>query len=172
MVSAWYMKFVEGHHGSLDRVGGLPSHLPANYPTFEGTQLQFVAQFQCDDRRLRVGDSFLVQIYRGDPCLSVADPVVVFVPHGAPENSEAVGVPDPDAKPHDVHWELRHDPDNGDSLEDLESKLWGTCYFGGIVPDGYRLFLSLCEMPADFNFGGDELMLAIDETRGVLWIGA
>ena len=33
MIPAWYMKFIPGHHGTLDRMGGLPSHLPPVFPT-------------------------------------------------------------------------------------------------------------------------------------------
>ena len=90
MIPAWYIKFKKGHHGSLDRVGGLPTHVPPEYPVDDGEMLQFVAQFECDAERLPVADTFLLQIYRGDPCSSTADPVAVRVPFGAKENTNLI----------------------------------------------------------------------------------
>lgn len=67
MVPAWYVKWVPGHHGSLDRVGSPPTHLPPEWPTTTSeAPLRFSAQFHCGGQRLRLEDTFLLQIYR-DP---------------------------------------------------------------------------------------------------------
>jgi hypothetical protein len=174
MVPAWYMKFVPGHHGALDRVGGLPTHLPPEWPTSStGKPLRFEVQFHCDGVRLKLENTFLLQIYRDDPCEN-PQPVVVRVPFGTQPNSQQMGTPDPDAAPHDIEWDYREDPNEAgdDSLELVASKLWGTCYFAHALQAGERLLLFLDEKPVGFNFGGDELMLAIDQAGDIHWVGA
>ena len=107
---------------------------------------------------------------RDSPCSSTADPVAVRVPFGAKENTDRIGLADPDAIPYDVEWEYREDPTDSFQLDEIESKLWGTCFFDDIVPDGHRLLLTLSEAPADFNFGGDEFMLSISDSGDIDWV--
>jgi hypothetical protein len=139
----------------------------------DGKPLRFVAQFHCDGVRLKLDDTFLLQVYRDDPCENPV-PVVVRVPQGAELNSRQFGTPDPDAAPHDIEWEYREDPEetSDDSLELAASKLWGVCYFSHALNAGERLLLFLDEKPVGFNFGGDELMLAIDDSGSIHWVGA
>jgi hypothetical protein len=139
----------------------------------EGKPLRFEAQIHCDGVRLKLDNTFLLQVYRDDPCEDPV-PVVVRVPFGAKPNSEQVGTPDPDAAPHDIEWDYREDPDErtADNLELAASKLWGVCYFSQVVNPGERLLLFLDEKPVGFNFGGDELMLAIDESGDIHWVVA
>ena len=75
-------------------------------------------------------------------------------------------------KSFDIEWEYRDDPDSSEQLERVDSKLWGTCFFSGVIGDGERLLLTLDEDPAGFNFGGDELMLAINGVGEIFWVGA
>jgi hypothetical protein len=139
----------------------------------QGKPLRFEAQVHCDGVRLKLDDTFLLQVFREDPCENPV-PVVVRVPFGAKPNSEQLGTRDPDAAPHDIEWEYREDPDESgdDSLDLVASKLWGTCYFPHALNPGERLLLFLDEKPVGFNFGGDELMLAIDDTGDIHWVGA
>jgi hypothetical protein len=76
--------------------------------------------------------------------------------------------------PHDIAWEYRDDPDESDedSQELAASKLWGKCYFDHALESGERLLLFLDEQPAGFNFGGDELILAINRDNEIIWVGA
>jgi hypothetical protein len=161
------MRFIPGHHGALDKVGGLPTHLPATFPTNNaGQPLRFLAQFYCDGVRLRLDGTLCLQVYQdipdGDPI-----PVIVRVPPGAELNSAQLGVPDPAVIPHDIEWEYREDPDDApDWRTDLaSSKLGGVCYFPDAIDPDERLLLFLDERPAGFNFGGDELMLAINHAN-------
>ena len=174
MIPAWYMKFVPGHRGALDRVGGLPTHLPPQWPSSPtGRPLRFEAQFECDGIRLSLPDTFLLQIYRDDPCQN-PDPVVIRVPFDATENTDQIGISDPDAIPHDIEWVYGEDPDDPDpeNTDTAASKLWGVCYFSRVIESGERLLLFLDEDPVGFNFGGDELMLAIDDHNNIFWVGA
>ena len=174
VIPAWYMKFTLGHRGSLDRVGGLPTHLPPAFPrSADGERpLMFIGQFHCHPDRLVLGDTFLLQVYQDVPH-GLPDPVVIRVPRDAPRNTQQLGTPAPGVLPHDIEWEYREDPDESDehNLELAASKLWGRCYFGDLAP-GERLLLFLDEQPAGFNFGGDELMLAITEVNEIVWVGA
>jgi hypothetical protein len=126
--------------------------------------LRFLAQFYCDGIRLRLDDALCLQVYQdepdGDPI-----PVVVRVPLGAELNIAQLGTPNPDVVPHDIEWEYREDPDEAtdEQVELAASKIGGACYFPHALDPGERLLLFLDEDPANFNFGGDELMLAIKE---------
>ena len=169
MIPAWYMKFVTGQHGAFDRVGGLPSHLPPAFPNnYEGQPLRFLAQFYCDGTRLNFPGVLCLQVYQdepdGDPI-----PVPVFVPLGAAPNADLLGVPDPRVVRHDIEWECREDPDEStsDLVELAASKVGGVCYFSHALDPGEHLLLFLDEQPADFNFGGDELMLAVNDAGQV-----
>jgi hypothetical protein len=146
-------------------VGGLPTHLPPDFPTGDADRpLLFLAQFYCDGTRLRLDGALCLQVYQdipdGDPI-----PVIVRVPHGAELNSAGLGIPDPEVVPHDIEWEYREDPDEAPDWKDdlAASKIGGLCYFSHAIDSGERLLLFLDEDPANFNFGGDELMLAINE---------
>src|SRR5262245_13607109 len=131
MIPAWYMRFVPGHHGALDRVGGVPTHLPRDLPTaYEGHPLLFLAQFYCDGVRLNLPGTLCLQLYQdqpdGDPI-----PVPVLVPLDAELNASGQGVPYPGVLLHDIEWEYREDPDESDAdmLELAKSKIGGLCYF-------------------------------------------
>jgi hypothetical protein len=173
MVAAWYMKFRDGHSGCLDRVGGLPTHLPPKWPrSSDGERdLRFLAQVHCDGTRLSLGETFLLQIYQDIPEGDVG-PVVVKLAHDAKQNARNEGQPDPGVKPFDIQWEYREDPDDSEQIERVDSKLWGTCFFSRVIGEGKRLLLTFDEDPACFNFGGDELMLAINGAGEIFWVGA
>src|SRR5687768_5117210 len=109
------MQFLPGHHGALDRVGGLPSHLPPAWPNnYDGQPLRFLAQFYCDGTRLNLPGVLCLQVYQDHP-EGTPVPVPVFVPLGAEPNAARVGVTDPGVIPHDIEWKYREDPDESDS---------------------------------------------------------
>lgn len=169
MIPAWYMRFVPGHHGAHDRVGGLPSHLPPAFPcNHAGRALRFLAQFYCDGTRLNLPGVLCLQVYQDEPDGEVI-PVPVLVPLGAAPNPEQRGTVYPGILPHDIEWEYREDPDEPDSdlVELAASKIGGVCYFSHALDPGERLLLFLDERPADFNFGGDELMLAVNQAGAI-----
>lgn len=169
MIPAWYMRFAPGHHGALDRVGGVPSHLPAALPTnHAGRPLRLLAQFYCDGVRLDLPDALCLHIYQDDPDGDPV-PVPVLVPPDADPNTGGLGAPDPRVAPHDIRWEYRPDPDEARDWEAelAASKLGGVCYFADALDPGERLLLFLAERPVGFNFGGDELMLAINAAGAI-----
>lgn len=169
MFPAWYMRFVPGHHGSLDRVGGLPSHLPVEFPTAsEGHQLQFLAPFYCDGHRLVLPGALCLQLYQDEPD---GDPfgVPVLVPKDASTNTAGLGRADPRVIPHDIEWDFREDLDDSDpdQVELARSKIGGVCYFPDALAPGERLLLFLKERPANFNFGGKECILVLTKSGGI-----
>ena len=174
MIPAWYMTFRRGHSGGLDRIGGIPTHLPPDFPRSPDpdSSLVFLAQFECHPERLALPDTFLLQVYL-HVTGGMETPVVIRVGHDAEENVDGVGVPYPDVVPHDVEWTYREDPD--ESMESdrslAEAKVWGCCYYFDALEPGERLLLNLTEEPGRFDFGGDELMFAINESNDIIWFG-
>jgi hypothetical protein len=77
-------------------------------PEKPGPPMQFLAQFYCDPIRLPLDDTRCVQIYQCDP-EAIPWPEVIRVLHGAPENTEGLGIVQPGVIPHDVTWEHRED---------------------------------------------------------------
>ena len=165
MVPAWYMRFVAGHHGATDRVGGRPSHLPPAFPlSSEGRPLRFLAQFECDGQRLLVPGARYLQVYQDDPEHGPL-PVVVLVPEGATENVAGAGEPQPGVELFDIAWERQEDPPEAtdDDVELTASKAGGTCYFLDALLSGERLLLQLRQFPAKINFGGYTMVVAVND---------
>lgn len=127
-----------------------------------------MAQFYCDGTRLNLPGILCLHLYQdepdGDPI-----PVPVLVPLDATPNDARLGVTDPRVHPHDITWEYREDPDEAsdEQLEVCASKIGGTCYFSHALETGERLLMFLSERPGNFNFGGDELMLAVNHAGAV-----
>lgn len=157
MPTAHYMRFVEGHSGGADRLGGLPTHLPQSFPcaASTGKPMTFLAQFYCRPGRLDLAGGLCLHLYQGpeedEPC-----PVAVLVPIDAAENLAALGLHREHAPCFDVVWEERQDPDEAEDhqTELAASKAGGTCYFWDLVQPGERLLLQLRQQPGGFNFGG------------------
>jgi hypothetical protein len=160
-VAAWYMRLVPGHHGALDRLGGLPSHLPTAVPSnTEGRPLRFLAQFACGEH-LPLPAGYL-HLYQDDPEYDPL-PVAVLVPAGAPENIGGAGELQAGVLPFDVAWDRRNDPTeaNDEDVELTASKAGGTCYFLDALLPGERLLLQVRQFPAGFNFGGYTAVVAV-----------
>ncbi|MEM7479057.1 MAG: hypothetical protein AAF483_29080 [Planctomycetota bacterium] len=178
MTPAWYMKFHEGQDiNSLDRVGGLPTHLLEEWPTLDGEPMVFIAQFSCHAERLPFSDTLAIQIYQEDPDNGCSEPYIYRMPLDAPKNAGGIGHAYEGPVPHAITWEYREDPeafdfDADDWERQFESKPWGCPTFPDILENGQRFFMHLNEEPAGLNFGGDELLLAIDSDENVIWTGA
>jgi hypothetical protein len=169
-VAAWYMRLASGHHGAIDLLGGLPSHLPPAFPyNRDGRRLRFLCQFACGER-LRLPGGYL-QIYQDDPEYDPL-PVAVLVPTSALENASGSGELQPGVLPFDVAWEPRDDPaeTTDDAVELASSKAGGTCYFLDALRPGERLLLQVRQLPAGFNFGGYTAVVAVSED-GELRVG-
>lgn len=165
MTKAYYMDFIEGHNGSLDRVGGLPTHLPPYFPKSEytGRELAFVMQVYSSKERFDFEDIQCIQIYQtldieeGDD----GEPVLVVVPKGAKLNTNNEGVRHPDIGNYDIAWRQGAEPDlleiNPGYTEE-EEKLFSSKIGGAIPPefiDDDRIFLGQIMQELDeFNFGG------------------
>lgn len=162
MPVAYYMQFTKGHHGALDRLGGLPSHLPPAFPVCpdSGQELAFLAQFYCAPPRLDLEDTLCVQLYQAQDVGEGGDPVpvAVTVPLGSPANTDNRGTPQPRVVPHDVTWEERIDPDaEPDFPDDLPlygSKVGGFCLHSYLFGESEQFVMQLKEEPGDFNFAG------------------
>ena len=161
---AYYMVFSPGHLGAADRVGGLPSHLPPEFPRNPrgGGPMAFLAQFACDAARLPLPGAAFIQLYQNPDPSEPPDMRVVVVPAGAPPNGSGLGLAARGVEPHDVTWERRDDPDvfpepDPNDFGDLplyKSKVGGVFPFTDNLPDRAVPVLQLSELPAGFNFAG------------------
>jgi len=171
MKTAYYMNVLKGHNGSLERVGGLPSHLPPSFPICPDTDqpMAFLLQIYCHPVRLPVPGALCLQLYQ---CRSVDNgddptPVLVRVPMGARENIQAQGSISPLLEPHDIIWEVKEDPDEMPSSSPVEggkyyrSKLGGVPTFESCLK-GRRFLGQIAESPMGFNFGGVMAILMLD----------
>lgn len=70
MSVAYYMEFAKGHQGTLDRIGGLPTHLPQAFPicSDSGQEMAFLAQLYASHDRFNVPGALCIQLYQ---CLGV-----------------------------------------------------------------------------------------------------
>jgi len=93
MSISYHMVFKKEYTGSLNKYGGLPTHLPSCWPQIDGDDLTFLFQLYCDDRKLNLPDTLCIQGYqhiRDGHALS--DIVVIQIPLDAKENLENIGV--------------------------------------------------------------------------------
>jgi hypothetical protein len=168
MSTAHYMQFIKGHHGAMDRIGGLPTHLPAVFPVaLDGRSMAFLAQFYCAPTRLNLPDTRCIQLYQdrdvgegGGPW-----PTAIRVPLDAPLNTANSGTQLPMIKPHDITWETRVDPDSEpaspDDLPLYGSKIGGLCLNMDSFETSDRFLMQLREYPGSFNFAGRKCVVCI-----------
>jgi hypothetical protein len=184
MRKAYYMQFLEGHDGGrLDRLGGLPTHLPAKIPRFttydgkEKNEFALLAQFYCTTDRLYLPDTLCIQLWQdpdvgegGDPL-----PVAIRVPVTANENTERLGVIHPDVLPHEISFELRDDPyvfpDSREAYVTDEEKALMQSKIGGVpyytddeLPPEHIFLFQLYEGPGGCNFAGRHAMVTLAPT--------
>ena len=85
------MIFKNGYSGSLNKCGGLPTHLPEVWPQIDGTDLSFLFQLYCDEEKLNIPNTLCIQGYQlfeeGD---YNSDIVVIQLPPNAKENIQQI----------------------------------------------------------------------------------
>jgi len=135
MTTAYYAKYSPGHHGARDRIGGIPTHLPPQYPMCNDCNepLTFIMQLYVDDKDL-FDDSWLaLQLYE---CKTCYEPSLIAIDKGARLNAKNEGVPlsqidyqlsnmgVPSSRVEwgeyvqwqDITWERRDDPEPTDDI--------------------------------------------------------
>lgn len=92
MTPAYYATYQPGHHGTRDRIGGVPSHLPPQYPACAKCDepLVFIMQLYVDDKDLFDDRWLALQLYKCDPC---CEHLLIAVDKGARLNTQHEGVP-------------------------------------------------------------------------------
>ena len=93
MPLAYYANYVDGHHGSHDRIGGLPSHLPPKFPRCDcGRDMAFLAQIYFAGKKLEFVEpnTIAIQLYACDECCENG---VVEIDLNCRENTESLGTP-------------------------------------------------------------------------------
>ncbi len=175
----YYMQFSDKYTGELNKYGGLPTHLPTQWPSDEQFGgWTFLCQFYCDGKMLSIPDTLCIQIYQlmiND--MESCDITVIRVPLDAKENTEKYGVsaakiPEGDILFKEIVEEITDKSDleledkNGVFLQ--RSKLGGWCpaaeemgdrKFLGIVGDG--------DAYSPFNWGGVDLFMFLNESNNV-----
>jgi hypothetical protein len=158
-------------------VGGAPTHLPKVFPKCRGfhscgLELAFLAQFYRLDSLPFLKGILCLQLYQcpqvdngGDPL-----PIVISVPRGAALNKKQQGVIAPTVVPHSIECNARDDPaeidiDNPSYEQYIQSKIGGTPFHSDLVEEGEQFILQLQEEPANFNFGGETLLVVKTAAR-------
>lgn len=167
MAIGYYMRFVEGHHGSTDFIGGVPSHLPDVYPIHSATNLpmSFIAQFHVDGIRLEIPGKSFLHLYL-PPVDWDPDPLIVLLPQNAQLNSTESGAKDKWAMEFDIAWDIVDDPDSEPDIAEIDryislarSKAKGLNLYKHCLDDGEELLLQLSEDPCNINFGGSKCLI-------------
>ena len=161
MPISYHMIFKKEYTGSLNKYGGLPTHIPSQWPQIEGDNLTFLFQLYCDGKKLNIPDTLCIQGYQlikdGD---FLSDIIVVQLPLNAKRNTGNIGValsdcPDSDICFQEVMEQAIYDIDtNFDAWWDAGvpfSKLLGWCS-EEIVPPGHK-FLGWFRDEAPFCIG-------------------
>jgi hypothetical protein len=178
MSVAYYMEFIKGHHGALDRIGGLPTHLPEAFPICAdtGQEMAFLVQLYSFHDRFNVPGAVCIQLYQ---CRGVDDgedpnPIAVKVPIGALLNEAHRGTSQPTVMPYDIIWDRKEDPDEFPSSGGLSPEILQLhqAKAGGLPPRDLRItpdkFLGqLTEYPAGVNFGGLLAVLFLDNREEI-----
>lgn len=109
-MTSYHMIFKNGYSGSLNKCGGLPTHLPEVWPQIDGTDLSFLFQLYCDEEKLNIPDTLCIQGYQlfeeGD---YNSDIVVIQLPPNAKENIQQIGLScpiSPDYAGGDIEFEI------------------------------------------------------------------
>lgn len=173
MPEAYYMMFEVSTDGSADvcdRVGGIPSQLPANFPTSPtfGKEYCFLMQITSVSRLGLTGIG-AIQIYQSGEIDEGDDPtpVALLVASDSPLNKSKVGRPCPGIEPSRIDWEVRQDPDEFPATRGVTDELRSLLgsKVGGVAPavklplEGARFLGQIAEQPCGFNFGGLLLLL-------------
>ena len=142
---SYHMIFQKEYTGSLDKYGGLPTHLPAQWPQMDEENLTFLFQLYCDGKKLNIPDTLCIQGYQlikdGD---FLSDIVVVQIPMHAKRNIGNTGLafyPDGDICFQEVMEQTTYDMDTDfDTWWNTGvpfSKLSGWCD-REIIPPGHK----------------------------------
>ena len=109
-MTSYHMIFKNGYSGSLNKCGGLPTHLPEVWPQIDGTDLSFLFQLYCDEEKLNIPNTLCIQGYQlfeeGD---YNSDIVVIQLPPNAKENIQQIGLScpiSPDYAGGDIEFEI------------------------------------------------------------------
>ena len=140
MTNSYYATYVDGHHGSLDRIGGASTHLPLSLPECSCRQtMTFLAQiyFEGKDLDFVTPDLIAIQLYS---CFKCYEDTVAEITNASELNKTGSGEYTPDCQ--DITWVLKSDPeptadtgqywDDGEILPDHEHLLYDK--IGGCFP--------------------------------------
>ena len=114
MATAYYANYRNGHQGAIDRIGGLPSHLPESIPHCECTEpMAFICQiyFEGKDLSFVPVDLMGIQFYSCFQCL-IGDDQIVKITKNAEPNHEGAGREWSERSLwRDITWTVKEDPE-------------------------------------------------------------
>jgi hypothetical protein len=178
MATTYIIKLVQSN-GGLDRIGGLPTHIPEQFPIGpNGEPLAFVAQFEVVEPRIHINGARFIQVYQ-DPG-DVPWPTAITLNMHAQENIDNLGRVHPLLPQREIIWEQLEEPvEDGDwgavdSLSSFEegklqsSKAGGFCYYDSAIDPGDKFILQLREQGlATGVFGGHTLVLLLNSENDI-----
>ncbi|QDT78600.1 hypothetical protein Mal35_20490 [Gimesia maris] len=163
MTVAYYMNFVEGHHGSKYRIGGLPTLSPEKTPWHpdDNGYFGFISEFDVDGKAIVLPKVKKIQLFQPIDDGDDPTPVVGIIrqPHGNVKQSFQIQV-HPLAHARDILLERKVDPDIMPELNtNLEVGPLFKSKLSGVDPwqesSSNRQFIGLLrEAESGLNFGG------------------
>ena len=179
---SYYMEFDSKYTGNLNKYGGLPTHLPTQWPVTDqdGDEMTFLCQLYCDDKMLSIPDTLCIQVYQlviND--LEASDPIIVQVPIGAKENVDKRGIPCKRLPEGDIKFKEVREEINEESIKRLvdqndnhlvSSKLGGWCPSEDVEQDAFLGAIHDGDYFSPFNWGcGCSLIMYLNEDNQVVW---
>ncbi len=176
MSVAYYMKFVKGHFGAKNIVGGQPTHIPQNkpWPIEDDPYFGFLMELWVDGKMLNIPRTKCIQIYQSIEEGDDPQPEIVKIPLGAELNQDKNILVHPCAEAWDIEFQEIEDPDDLPEISMKHNNLFRS-KLGGIDPWGYfeknpKFLGQISEIPINFNFGGMLCSLYLDSSDKVIAI--
>jgi hypothetical protein len=176
MARAYYMRFVEGHHGSQFRTGGEPGVFPKALPwsAEEDEAYAFVAEFCSGGVHLALPQGDYLQLYQSIDESADQTPILLLGYRNEQQLQGRRVFSHPLVKRLDIEFDQLEDPDREPIPFDatLENASLFKSKFGGLDlwtdHERERQFLGqLNEEPGGFNFAGRSCCMYWDHGLGV-----
>lgn len=178
---SYYMEFDSKYTGNLNKYGGLPTHLPSQWPVDKyGDEMTFLCQLYCDDKKLSIPGTLCIQIYQliiDDE--EASDPIIVQVPIGAKENIDKIGLSFNRVHEGNINFKEVQEEINEESIEKLEdqngnhlvsSKLGGWCPSEDVQQDAFLGSIHDGDYYSPFCWGcGYILIMYLNKDNQVMW---
>ena len=161
-MTSYHMIFKDGYFGSLNKCGGLPTHLPETWPQIDGTDLAFIFQLYCDGEKLNIPNTLCIQGYQlFEDGFYNSDIVVIQLPLDAKENVQQIGLSCPVSWEYaggDIEFEVVEEAETFEANERKDIDVFASKLLGWYEEEDFEkgnTFLGLLRDEAPFVIGSN-----------------